>query len=70
MTRRKPRPITTGRLQPLRLFSTLLPIAPFQGSLLLGPHRQDFRDKSQKQRGRNPKEDIFTNPVAQGRKVQ
>src|ERR1700683_482612 len=28
------------------------------------------RDKSQKQRGRSPKEDIFTNPVAQERKVQ
>jgi hypothetical protein len=28
------------------------------------------RDKSQKQRGRNLKEDIFTNLVAQGRKVQ
>jgi hypothetical protein len=28
------------------------------------------RDKSLKQRGRNPKEDIFRNPVAQGRKVQ
>jgi hypothetical protein len=28
------------------------------------------RDKSQKQRGRSPKEDIFTNPVAQEHKVQ
>ena len=29
MTRRKPRPITTGRLQPLRLFSTLL-LVPYR----------------------------------------
>jgi hypothetical protein len=34
------------------------------------PANSAGRDKSQKQRGRNPKEDIFTNPVAQGRKVQ
>jgi hypothetical protein len=43
-----------------------------QLSLAFRLHRpqQTGRDKSQKQRGRNPKEDIFTNPVAQGRKVQ
>jgi hypothetical protein len=34
------------------------------------PQQFPQRDKRQKQRGRNRKEDIFTNPVSQGRKVQ
>src|SRR6266571_4930323 len=38
--RRKPRPIATGRLKPLRLFSTLLPILLIDGGLGLSKRKR------------------------------
>jgi hypothetical protein len=67
--------LVTLHLQPARRSSIptvdrgLGPIIPSL-FVCIDPANSAGRDKSQNQRGRNTKEDIFTNPLAQGHKVQ